>query len=301
MFAPDSALLTLLCAVCCCGVLQIGLYDVKASVPVVRFVPIFDKQPVPVPLADVMPLSALLAPVGQYKEAIGAMLEMLQPDATAAEPSGGAAAAGAPLAPGVTGGMRRGGVQPGRGFGPTLQAVLEYISSSVMGPGAAPGVGRGPAGGEGAGPGSIATAIASTTADFSTSYPQTRLMVVLAGAPDLGSGKLKSRARPRRQPPPAATSTSAAATNSDGEDQSAAGTAPEDEDNMYVEDVAPSTKAFYEQAAVAAASMNICVDMYIMSATGIGLRVLETLPNSTGGAVYLYPDLEGAMPQDMYR
>lgn len=64
----------------------------------------------------------------------------------------------------------------------------------------------------------------------------------------------------------------------------------------------PQAKAFYEQAAVAAASMGIVVDVYAAARGYVGLQTLEPLVNSTGGALYLYPSAEEAtLPQDLYR
>lgn len=64
----------------------------------------------------------------------------------------------------------------------------------------------------------------------------------------------------------------------------------------------PQSKAFYEQAAVAAASMGIVVDVFAAARGYVGLQTLEPLVNSTGGALYLYPSAEEAtLPQDLYR
>jgi hypothetical protein len=64
----------------------------------------------------------------------------------------------------------------------------------------------------------------------------------------------------------------------------------------------PQSKAFYEQAAVAAASMGIVVDVYAAARGFVGLQTLEPLINSTGGALHLYPSAEEAtLPQDLYR
>jgi hypothetical protein len=64
----------------------------------------------------------------------------------------------------------------------------------------------------------------------------------------------------------------------------------------------PQSKSFYEQAAVAAASMGIVVDVYAAAKGYVGLQTLEPLVNSTGGALYLYPSAqEATLPQDLYR
>ena len=58
------------------------------------------------------------------------------------------------------------------------------------------------------------------------------------------------------------------------------------------------SREFYEEAAAAAASLAICIDLYIVSPAAVGLRCLEPLAISSGGAVYLYPSLdEAALPQ----
>jgi len=58
------------------------------------------------------------------------------------------------------------------------------------------------------------------------------------------------------------------------------------------------SREFYEEAAAAAASLAICIDLYVVSPTAVGLRCLEPLAVSSGGAVYLYPSLEeAALPQ----
>lgn len=62
---------------------QMGLHDVRAAVPSVRYVPIREgpaSGSLACPLADVMPLRALLAPVGTHKDAISAALEGLAPE-----------------------------------------------------------------------------------------------------------------------------------------------------------------------------------------------------------------------------
>ena len=75
-----------------------------------------------------------------------------------------------------------------------------------------------------------------------------------------------------------------------------------DEDLSWLDDVPSSSRDFYEQASVACAALGVCVDLYCVSATPMGLSVLEPLPAGTGGGLYLYPSAdESALPQDMYR
>lgn len=60
----------------------------------------------------------------------------------------------------------------------------------------------------------------------------------------------------------------------------------------------PAARAFYEEAAAAAAALGICVDLYAASEEGVGLTFLEPLGSITGGATYLYPALdEATLPQ----
>lgn len=64
----------------------------------------------------------------------------------------------------------------------------------------------------------------------------------------------------------------------------------------------PSARAFYEQAAVAAASMGVVVDVFAAARGFVGLTTLEPLANSTGGVLHLYPSAEEAtLPQDLHR
>mmetsp|Transcript_68432 Transcript_68432/g.216567 ORF Transcript_68432/g.216567 Transcript_68432/m.216567 type:complete len:252 (-) Transcript_68432:72-827(-) len=63
---------------------KVGLYDVHGSVPVVKSVPLSPEggsssPPATVELEDAMPLQSLLAPVGAFKDQIGAALETLKP------------------------------------------------------------------------------------------------------------------------------------------------------------------------------------------------------------------------------
>lgn len=58
------------------------------------------------------------------------------------------------------------------------------------------------------------------------------------------------------------------------------------------------SREFYEEAAAAAASLAVCIDLYVASPAAVGLRCLEPLAVSSGGVVYLYPSLEeSALPQ----
>ena len=55
---------------------------------------------------------------------------------------------------------------------------------------------------------------------------------------------------------------------------------------------------FYEEAAAAAASLAVCIDVFAVSAEGCGLAAIEPLAAATGGAMFLYPCVEdAALPQ----
>lgn len=43
-----------------------------------------------------------------------------------------------------------------------------------------------------------------------------------------------------------------------------------------------AARGFYETAAVAAAALGLCIDLYSISGPLVGLHVMEALPNSTG-------------------
>ena len=61
------------------------------------------------------------------------------------------------------------------------------------------------------------------------------------------------------------------------------------------------SREFYEEAAAAAASLAVCIDLYVASPAAVGLRCLEPLAVSSGGVVYLYPSLEeSALPQVLH-
>ncbi len=59
-----------------------------------------------------------------------------------------------------------------------------------------------------------------------------------------------------------------------------------------------SARAFYEEAATAAAALGVSVDVYAVSAGGCGLDALEPLASRSGGVMYLYPHVgAAALPQ----
>lgn len=57
-------------------------------------------------------------------------------------------------------------------------------------------------------------------------------------------------------------------------------------------------RGFYEEAAAAAATLRVCVDIFAVSAGYCGLDVVEPLAGSSGGCMFLYPSPEKAgLPQ----
>ena len=57
-------------------------------------------------------------------------------------------------------------------------------------------------------------------------------------------------------------------------------------------------RSFYEEAAVGATAVGACIDLYVISPFRCGLDVLQPLAGTTGGIMYLYPQLEAAsLPQ----
>jgi hypothetical protein len=58
---------------------KVGLWDVQASTPAVRNVPVFEDGAVMCPLEDAMPLRALIAPLDTFSSQLAAAVDMLQP------------------------------------------------------------------------------------------------------------------------------------------------------------------------------------------------------------------------------
>ena len=60
----------------------------------------------------------------------------------------------------------------------------------------------------------------------------------------------------------------------------------------------PSATKFYEQAAAAAASLGVCMDIFAACPHSLDLQQLAPVATNSGGSIYLYPVLEdAAMPQ----
>ncbi|KAG2486738.1 hypothetical protein HYH03_014664 [Edaphochlamys debaryana] len=332
---------------------RLGLHDVRAAHPSVRYVQMYEPAPrstpggavtsaaaaaasspaVAAPLSEVLPLASLLAPVGAFKgqitraleeqmvpeEGFGANHDLSHPGAQAHPPPG---------APGQESGMSRGAPGQGgaaggfgpppasRGLGPALVAVLDYLKVLQAPPFVAH-HGMGSAG---------ATSASVVGADhLSQNQSPVKLLLFTSGVPDFGIGRLIN---PRRRRAVAAAAAAAAARAlAPGGHASAPPHPPtgpalphpgpsaapgagagadvavdaEADPDAWLHDVPSSSVEFYEQAAAACASLGVCVDLFAVSQGALGLRFLDPLCSSTGGAVYLYPSVdESAMPQDVY-
>eukprot|EP00195_Chlamydomonas_chlamydogama_P017072 CAMPEP_0202896248 /NCGR_PEP_ID=MMETSP1392-20130828/5266_1 /ASSEMBLY_ACC=CAM_ASM_000868 /TAXON_ID=225041 /ORGANISM="Chlamydomonas chlamydogama, Strain SAG 11-48b" /LENGTH=777 /DNA_ID=CAMNT_0049581523 /DNA_START=303 /DNA_END=2636 /DNA_ORIENTATION=+ len=298
---------------------KLGLHDLRSPTPAVRYIPIFESQPLLVPLAELMPLPALLTPVGAFKESITAALEALEPeqsidrtraDASTAQPSGsanGTAPAVAngtapPAAPGTQAPMHRGLAHGNamRGFGAALLGVLDYLRGLQQPP-----FTSGP---EGLGKAAVGAGAQAMADMLPPAQSPVHLLTFLSGLPDLGPGRLINP-RKRRTAASLATQVVRMPENMQGSNGSVdAGSAAAQLRNLelqaesWQEDVSPQTRQFYEQASVAAASLGVCVDMFAISAGAVGLPVMEPVCNASGGAIYLYTSVdESALPQDVYR
>ncbi|KAL6760798.1 hypothetical protein V8C86DRAFT_2548426 [Haematococcus lacustris] len=272
---------------------KVGLHDLRSGVGSVRLVHALDSQdgPLAIPLAEVMPLHALLAPVGQFKESISGALDQLAPDPCVERDRGGEQgdgqgaeqgpehANGASLAgwlqPPDQHGMARSSSRHCRGLGPALLGVLQYLQAIMQPPFTSTDTSRSQEPG----------ALAGLQEALPATQSPVHLMTFLSGLPNFGAGRI---AGPGSNPGEGKT----------GGVGPAGAPAP----NVWQEDSDSRTAAFYEQAAVAAAALGVCCDLYALSSTAVGLAVLEPLCNSTGGALYLYAGAEDcALPQDMYR
>ncbi|KAJ9517351.1 hypothetical protein QJQ45_016723 [Haematococcus lacustris] len=272
---------------------KVGLHDLRSGVGSVRLVHALDSQdgPLAIPLAEVMPLHALLAPVGQFKESISGALDQLAPDPCVERDRGGEQgdglgaeqgpehANGASLAgwlqPPDQHGMARSSSRHGRGLGPALLGVLQYLQAVMQPPFTSTDTSLSQEPG----------ALAGLQEALPATQSPVHLMTFLSGPPNFGAGRITG---PGSNPGEGKT----------GGVGAAGAPAP----NVWQEDSDSRTAAFYEQAAVAAAALGVCCDLYALSSTAVGLAVLEPLCNSTGGALYLYAGAEDcALPQDMYR
>ncbi|KAG1661578.1 hypothetical protein FOA52_009578 [Chlamydomonas sp. UWO 241] len=284
---------------------KLALHDLRADAPTSRVVPLSGPHQLPVPLAEVMPLAALLAPVGAFKGRIADTLEGLMADPGCVSAPAPAAAPGSvePMSRAADGTGGGGGAatqqQPlgpprCRALGPALLAVLDYLRGLQQPPFVAAGA-RGSEGGTAG-----AQAIAELLPDASSPL---HLMLFLSGPADLGPGRVV-------KPPKRATPASAGTVSVEG-----AAAVAQKLRELDLEEQAEQARAFlggsayardtlsfYEGAAVAAASLGACVDVFAVSPGLVGLPTLEAVCNSTGGAMFLYPSAdESALPQDVYR
>eukprot|EP00879_Flechtneria_rotunda_P001812 GHRR01001976.1.p1 GENE.GHRR01001976.1~~GHRR01001976.1.p1 ORF type:complete len:996 (+),score=422.55 GHRR01001976.1:2722-5709(+) len=294
---------------------SISLVDVSGSgVPCLHHLPVLEAAPVLAPLQDVVPLNCLLAPVAEYKHKIAQTIDLLMPDPWTSNSSSSRIAvnlqqpsmdrrpsAGAPAVTAGTSNSTHPGdshshqqqhqqhatgsaglVPPCRAVGPAIQAVIEYLQSLQN-------------------PAATNTALASSKNSDGTGTALqfsgiAQLLVFLSGPPDIGYGRTVALATAA-----AGSSRAAAGARTVGPNAGVAGRQVPDLQLHYpVQD--PKSKSFYEQAALAAASMGVVVDVYAAARGYVGLQTLEPLVNSTGGALYLYPSMvEATLPQDLYR
>lgn len=252
---------------------KVGLYDIsgeagtESSVRCVHLEVNDTGPPSAVQLEEALPLESLLAPVGACREAITNVIESLVPE-SAFPPSSGDEATELPGS---------------RAFGSGLQAVLRYLSGAIalqqhrL---------------------STTTASEGNAQDRSTSvaaeYAGARLLIFLCGPPNLGRGAVLSDNpsdqrgdgdRPPLEP---------AMGNLDPFSHPASTTTQLEVD--------PGALEFYEEAAAAAASLAVCIDLFVVSGEGCGLTALEPLVAATGGTLFLYPAADqAALPQDIYK
>jgi 3-deoxy-D-manno-octulosonic acid (KDO) 8-phosphate synthase len=64
------------------------------------------------------------------------------------------------------------------------------------------------------------------------------------------------------------------------------------------EDALPASKDYYEQLALVAAMLGVCIDLYAVGPAFVGVEFLGPLCQKTGGSCNFYPILEeAALPQ----
>ncbi|GIL48469.1 hypothetical protein Vafri_4983 [Volvox africanus] len=311
---------------------RLGLHDVRAPEPSVRYVSLLEPQlrpgasvaaaaasspAVAAPLSDVMPLSSLLAPVGGFKGAITrALEENMVPEqgfgeASDADASGSGAAVGPSGAPGQEAAMSRNG---GDGAAP----------GGGVRPGGA-GSGRGGAGhppaARGLGPALVAVLdylkVLQSPPFLSVRAPDgggglsghgsgaTAAAVVGADHLSQNPSPVKlllflagvpdfgvGRLINPRRRRAAAMAAAAAAMAAGNGVGSGDAPVPSPGSEPWLDDVPASSVEFYEQVAAACASLGVCVDLFSVSSGALGLRYLAPLCSSTGGGIYLYPSVD---------
>ncbi|GMH33418.1 hypothetical protein BSKO_01252 [Bryopsis sp. KO-2023] len=267
---------------------RVRMFDAKGPVPVCKSIGVMDDGPLLTPLEDIVALQRLLTPVGQFKDSILVALETL-------ECSQGSPTSNLMDAPQVVSvELEMKFSQPSRGqcFGAALQGVLQYLHplskhtpQDSFNPSMA---------------GKNSTAI--------------RLLSFLNGPPTLAHGSVADYLLAResmRNKEPEKRSAETIATTLDmatsvelemgvemGVNQPG-GVNPEDQEHESARSIVSS---FYGQAALVAASMGVTIDLFSVGREAAGMEILASLPEHTGGGIWLYPTVVDAMmTQDLHR
>ncbi|GAX84626.1 hypothetical protein CEUSTIGMA_g12047.t1 [Chlamydomonas eustigma] len=317
---------------------KLALHDLRSSSPTSRLLPLHGPLKLPdIPLKEVMPLRAFLTPVSQFKDRIATSLETLILDGKAAEDlstepgvvpatrTSEATQVSASIAPTPAGGMSRdsglAGPAPCRALGPALLAVLDYLQALKQPPFLTQTTNSGDASSSGRGMAANAQAMADLIPPATSPV---HLMLFLSGPPDLGpgrvldpalthSGKLVSGAEGQvitlgveqaghvqEQKQPCSPQPKELTPHSKKGEHSTKQQAQNKDQALTT--LTTQSKVFYEGAAVAAASLGVCMDVFAVNPGMVGLSVLEPLCHKTGGGMYLYASAEeSALPQDVYR
>lgn len=284
-----------------CGVAAFGadldLYDLRPANPLLRRVQLStDTDPnappcASVDIADVLPLEAVLRPLGRARSQALQVLDSLRPSATP---------------------------QGSRSFGAAIQAVLRLIGANgselqiPLAPEAAPRALPGFVPPPGAAEAGAVPVLAPQHATIS--LLGLRLMIFLAGAPDMGRGaaqpggpvagvgdtlegafaamRVQGAAAGVSVPIPAGVSAEAFARSG----SQAGSSAPQ---------IDPAAKAFFEDAGFAAAAVGASVDLFIVPQPGAlaGASCLAPLASRSGGSLLLYPAASSsdALAPDVFR
>ncbi|CAD7704802.1 unnamed protein product [Ostreobium quekettii] len=133
-----------------------------------------------------------------------------------------------------------------------------------------------------------------------------RVISFLGGPPSLGQGslmdylaktKMLRSTRPERNKPTSPTSAEMEMGFAVGVDDVA-----ETAQEPGMKKATSLASAFYEEASLVATSLGVSIDVFVISKAPVGLDVLSTIANNTGGGVWLYPSVQDAMlTQDLYR
>ncbi|CAG9461729.1 unnamed protein product [Pedinophyceae sp. YPF-701] len=261
---------------------RVTMYDLQGpDRPVAVHVPLSSRAelragagPTRVALEDAMPLAHLLCPIGQCRERVQELLEWLEPEHIPNSPQDAH--------------------EGHRGLGGALQAVMQQLSTGAAAlihflEGAASGNRR-----------------ASTQGSESYGYAGARLLAFVSGRPDYGAGAVRTRGRRGQQATTLAPPKRLASMDRGGDvggDLEGDGVAGDEEVGGGRVDV--KSRAFYQDAAIAAAALGVCVDLFVTPPTqaDLGLEALEPLTSNSGGCLLLYPPpIEVAtLPHDVFR